>query len=87
MKLVNLSRGGALVESPARYPMRSAIQLAVTRPSGDVTAKTANVSWAQVASVVDMRISYLLAFTFDTPPAVREKGQRPPDHRPRPGAA
>lgn len=67
LKLVNLSRGGALVESPARYPMRSAIQLAVTRPSGAVSIKTANVSWAQVASIVDMRISYLLAFTFDTP--------------------
>lgn len=67
LKLVNLSRGGALVESPSRYPMRSAIQLALTRASGTVTVKTATVSWAQVASIVEMRISYLLAFSFDTP--------------------
>jgi hypothetical protein len=67
LKLVNLSRGGALVESPERYAMRSGIRLALTRASGAVTVKTANVSWAQVASIVNMRISYLLAFTFDTP--------------------
>lgn len=67
LKLVNLSRGGALGESPSRYPMRSSIQLVLTRASGAVTVKTAKVSWAQVASIVDMRISYLHAFTFDAP--------------------
>lgn len=67
VKLVNLSRGGALIEVPTRYPMRAWVRLRLTRSTGDVTIAAGTVLWAQVASMVDGRINYLIAIAFETP--------------------
>lgn len=67
VKLVNLSRGGALIEVPTRYPMRSWVRLRLTRSTGEVTIAAGTVLWAQVASMVDGRINYLIAIAFETP--------------------
>jgi hypothetical protein len=66
VKLVNLSRGGALMEVAARYPMRSKVRLKLTRPGGGVTQVHGVVSWAKVASISNGRINYLLAVIFDS---------------------
>lgn len=67
VKLVNLSRGGAQIEVPTRYPMRSWVRLRLTRSTGEVTIAAGTVLWAQVASMVDGRINYLIAIAFETP--------------------
>lgn len=67
VKLVNLSRGGALIEVPTRYPMRSWVRLRLTRSSGDVTVAAGTVLWSQVASMIGGRINYLMAIAFETP--------------------
>lgn len=67
VKLVNLSRGGALIEVPTRYPMRSWVRLRLTRPGGDVTVAAGTVLWSQVASMIGGRINYLMAIAFETP--------------------
>ena len=67
VKLVNISRGGALIEVPTRYPMRSWVRLRLTRATGDVTIAAGTVLWAQVASMVEGRINYLIAIAFETP--------------------
>lgn len=66
VKLVNLSRGGALMEVAARYPMRSKVRLKLTRPDGGVTQVHGTVSWAKVASISNGKINYLLAVIFDS---------------------
>ena len=65
VKLVNLSRGGALMEVAARYPMRSKVRLKLTRSTGEVTQVPGTVSWAKVASIANGKINYLLAVIFE----------------------
>jgi hypothetical protein len=65
VKLVNLSRGGALMEVAARYPMRSRVRLKLARPDGGVTQVNGTVSWAKVASISNGKINYLLAVIFE----------------------
>ena len=67
VSLVNLSCGGALVQVAARYPVRSAIRLKLTRSTGEVTVAPGTVAWAEVASIVDGKIHYLVAIIFQQP--------------------
>jgi hypothetical protein len=67
VKLVNLSRGGALMEVAARYPMRSKVRVKLTRSTGEVTQVAGTVSWARVASIANGKINYLLAVIFESP--------------------
>lgn len=85
VKLVNLSRGGALIEVPTRYPMRSWVRLRLTRSSGDVTVAAGTVLWSQVASMIGGRINYLMAIAFETPIAdlAAATGIREPQADPR----
>lgn len=64
--LVNLSRGGALLESSAR-PMKAAVRLRLTRPSGSTTLVVGRVNWARVASIGAGHINYVVAISFDEP--------------------
>ena len=66
VRLVNLSRGGALMEVAARYPMRSKVRLKLIRPGGGVTQVHGTVSWAKVASISNGKINYLLAVIFES---------------------
>jgi hypothetical protein len=63
--LVNLSRGGALIEVAARFPMRSSIRIKLTQSTGDVTVAAGRVAWAKVASIVDRQVNDTVAVIFD----------------------
>ena len=65
VKLVNLSRGGALMEVAARYPMRSKVRLKLMRSTGEITQVPGTVSWAKVGSITNGKINYLLAVIFE----------------------
>ncbi len=65
VKLVNLSRGGALMEVASRLPMRSRVRLKLTLDTGAVTVAEGLVAWAKVAAIVDKQVNYLVAIVFD----------------------
>lgn len=65
VRLVNLSRGGALMEVASRFPMRSRVRLKLSQTSGEVTVAEGVVAWARVAAIVDRQINYLVAVIFD----------------------
>ncbi len=65
VKLVNLSRGGALMEVASRFPMRSRVRLKLTVATGEVTVAEGLVAWARVAAIVDKQVNYLVAVIFD----------------------
>ena len=65
VKLVNLSRGGALIEVAARFPMRSSVRLKLMQPNGEVLVAPGRVAWAKVASIIDRQVNYTVAVIFD----------------------
>ena len=67
VKLVNLSRGGALMEVASRFPMRSRVRLKLSVATGEVTVAEGLVAWARVAAIVDKQVNYLVAVIFDKP--------------------
>ena len=67
VQLVNLSRGGALMEVASRFPMRSRVRLKLTLATGEVTVAEGLVAWARVAAIVNKQVNYLVAIIFDTP--------------------
>jgi hypothetical protein len=67
VKLVDLSRGGAMMEVAARFPMRSSVRLKLTQSTGEVTVAAGRVAWAKVASIVEGRINYRVAVVFEQP--------------------
>lgn len=66
VRLVNLSRGGALMEVASRFPMRSRVRLKLTQNTGEVTVAEGLVAWARVAAIVDKQVNYLVAVIFDS---------------------
>ena len=67
VKLVDLSRGGAMMEVAARFPMRSSVRLKLTQSTGEVTVAAGRVAWAKVSSIIDGRINYRVAVVFEQP--------------------
>jgi hypothetical protein len=67
VELVNLSRGGALLEVGARYAMRAFVRLKLTRTTGETTVVPATVSWSRVGTLARGRINYLVAVVFEQP--------------------
>jgi hypothetical protein len=67
VKLVDLSRGGAMMEVAARFPMRSSIRLKLTQSTGEVTVAAGRVAWAKVSSIIEGRINYRVAVVFEQP--------------------
>lgn len=66
VKVVNVSRGGALLESSAR-PKNAAVRLRLTRPTGTTTVLAGSVKWSRVASIAPGHINYVVAVSFDEP--------------------
>lgn len=67
VKLINLSRGGALLEVGARFPLRSSIRLKLTPPDGEVIVAEGRVAWAKVAAIVNGQVNYRVAIVFNSP--------------------
>jgi PilZ domain-containing protein len=63
--LVNVSRGGALLESTERFPLCSQLRLRLRPAQGDEIVASARVVWAKVASIEGSQIIYRIALAFD----------------------
>ena len=67
VKLVDLSRGGALLEVASRFALRSSVRLKLTRSNGEVITVDGCVARAKVAGFVNGQINYRFVVTFDQP--------------------
>lgn len=77
--LVNLSRGGVLLEVAARLPLRTSVRLKFTQADGERMEVAGRIAWAKVAGIVDGQITYRVAVEFEQPipalPGVAETDQ------------
>jgi hypothetical protein len=94
VKLVDLSRGGALLEVASRFALRSSVRLKLTKPSGEVVVADGCVARAKVAALVNGQINYRFAVIFEQPlqdlPAAAADAQQEEAHdavSPRSGVA
>lgn len=65
--LVDLSKGGALLELAGRLSLGSAVKLRLIRDGGEVVLVTGRVAWQKVASIAAGKINYRVAVAFDVP--------------------
>lgn len=67
VSLVNVSRGGVLIEVPARLALRSAVRLVLTEAGRTLAELRGCVVWQKVAAIAHGQINYRIAVTFDEP--------------------
>src|SRR5512145_2117918 len=67
VKVVNVSRGGVLIEVPARLALRSAVRLVLTQASRSIAEVRGCVVWQKVASIANGQINYRIAVAFEQP--------------------
>lgn len=83
VRLVDLSRGGALLEASERVPLQSFVRLELTPAHGDTSRTEGRVAWARVSSIHDGRVHYRVAIVFAEPlaelpvPAADSRPQAP----------
>ncbi len=81
--LVDLSRGGALLDVAARLSLGSAVRLKLTQSGRDLGVFHGRVAWQKVASIASGQINYRVAVAFEQPlaelaGAPAEQPQEPP---------
>jgi hypothetical protein len=65
--LIDLSRGGALLEVPARLSLGSAVRLKLAQPGRELIVVNGRVAWQKVASIAGGQIYYRVAIAFEQP--------------------
>ncbi len=65
--LVNLSRGGALMEVPGRLSLGAAVRVKLMKTGREMHAVSGRVAWLKVASIAGGQINYRVAVAFDEP--------------------
>ena len=84
--LVDLSRGGALLEVAARLSLGSAVRLKLTQSGRELAVVNGKVAWQKVASIASGQINYRVAVAFEEPLpefAGTATDAPPPDQAPR----